>query len=59
MFGAKNEIVKNSIDWISIVGDGYVSLLQMLVIPLIFVSLVGAFTQLKMTTKIRKLLQVS
>ena len=55
MFGAKNEIVKNSIDWISIVGDGYVSLLQMLVIPLIFVSLVGAFTQLKMTTKIRKI----
>jgi sodium/dicarboxylate symporter family protein len=34
MFGAKNEIVENSIDWISIVGDGYVSLLQMLVIPL-------------------------
>ena len=55
MFGAKSDIVKNSIDWISIVGDGYVSLLQMLVIPLIFVSLVGAFTQLKMTTKIRKI----
>ena len=55
IFGANSNIVKNSIDWISIVGDGYVSLLQMLVIPLIFVSLVGAFTQLKMTTKIRKI----
>ena len=55
IFGAKSDIVKNSIDWLSIVGDGYVSLLQMLVIPLIFVSLVGAFTQLKVTTKIRKI----
>ena len=42
-------------DWISIVGNGYVSLLQMLVIPLIFVSLFGAFTQLKVATKIRKI----
>ena len=55
IFGATSSTVTNSMDWISIVGNGYISLLQMLVIPLIFVSLVGAFTQLKVATKIRKI----
>lgn len=55
MFGAKSSVVTDSISWISIVGDGYVSLLQMLVMPLIFVSLVGAFTRLKFSIKIRKI----
>ncbi|CCI82041.1 L-cystine transporter [Lactobacillus hominis] len=55
MFGAKSKIIVDSMQWLGIVGDGYISLLQMLVIPLIFVSLVGAFTQLKMGTKIRKI----
>lgn len=55
IFGANSSTVKNSMDWLSIVGDGYISLLQMLVIPLIFVSLVGAFTQLKFAGKIRKI----
>lgn len=55
MFGANSSTVKDSMEWISIVGDGYISLLQMLVIPLIFVSLVGAFTQLKFADKIKKI----
>ncbi|WP_297816118.1 L-cystine transporter [uncultured Lactobacillus sp.] len=55
MFGAKSQVVTQSMQWLGIVGNGYISLLQMLVIPLIFVSLVGAFTQLKMGTKIRKI----
>lgn len=55
IFGAKSLVISQSMDWLSIVGDGYISLLQMLVIPLIFVSLVGAFTQLKVTEKIHKI----
>lgn len=55
MFGAKSQVITQSMQWLGIVGDGYISLLQMLVIPLIFVSLVGAFTQLKMGAKIRKI----
>lgn len=55
LFGSNSKIIKGSISWISIVGDGYVSLLQMLVIPLIFVSLVGAFTELKVAANIKKI----
>lgn len=52
-FGATSKVVTAAIDWISIAGDGYIALLQMLIIPLIFVSLVGAFTRLKVTKNLR------
>lgn len=52
-FGATSKVVTTAIDWISIAGDGYIALLQMLVIPLIFVSLVGAFTRLKVTKNLK------
>jgi len=42
IFGAESEVTIGAISWINIVGNGYVSLLQMLVMPLIFVSIVGA-----------------
>ncbi|MFS7389607.1 L-cystine transporter [Carnobacterium maltaromaticum] len=46
ILGAESEVTIGAISWINIVGNGYVSLLQMLVMPLIFVSIVGAFTKL-------------
>ncbi len=54
-FGATSKIVTTAIDWISIAGDGYIALLQMLIIPLIFVSLVSAFTKLNATKNLRKI----
>lgn len=54
-FGATSKIVTNAIDWLNIVGGGYVALLQMLITPLIFVSLVGAFIKLKLSTNIRRI----
>ncbi|WP_044639982.1 L-cystine transporter [Risungbinella massiliensis] len=48
-YGAKSEIIKSTIDWFNIVGKGYVSLLQMLVIPLVFISILSAFTKSKLS----------
>ena len=41
-FGTDSKITTQSMEWIGIVGNGYVAFLQMLVIPLVFVSIVGA-----------------
>ncbi|MEE8824531.1 L-cystine uptake protein TcyP [Lentilactobacillus sunkii] len=55
IYGATGKITTNAIDWINIVGNGYIALLQMLIIPLIFVSLVGAFTKLKVSQNLRRI----
>ncbi|WHY86932.1 L-cystine transporter [Neobacillus novalis] len=55
IYGTTHEVTAGSIDWFSIVGSGYVKLLQMVVMPLIFISIVGAFTKLKLTKNIGKI----
>jgi uncharacterized protein len=55
IYGTTHEVTVNSIDWFNIVGGGYVRLLQMVVMPLVFVSIVGAFTKLKLTKNIGKI----
>src|SRR5699024_3210278 len=55
IFGLENEVVTQSLEWIKIVGNGYVSLLQMLIMPLVFVSIVSAVTRMKESSKIRKI----
>lgn len=55
LFGVKSYVTTTAVDWINIVGTGYVSLLKMLVIPLISVSLISAFTRLEVTTKLRRI----
>jgi L-cystine uptake protein TcyP (sodium:dicarboxylate symporter family) len=42
-------------DWTGIVADGYVALLQMLVVPLVFISIVGAFTKIQESGKLGKI----
>ena len=37
IYGADSKTLEQSTDWFSIVGDGYVALLQMIVMPLIFI----------------------
>ncbi len=53
--GTDHQAVKEVIPWIDIVGTGYISFLQMLVIPLVFVSIVSAFTRLNVTEKLGKI----
>lgn len=39
IFGAGNEVITTSNTWINIIGSGYVRLLNMIVIPLVFVAI--------------------
>lgn len=55
IFGTEHAAVVTSLDWIQVVGNGYVALLQMLIMPLVFVSIVSAFTRMKESGKIGKI----
>ena len=55
IFAPDSVVTTAAIDWISIVGSGYVHFLQMLIIPLIFVSIVGAFTKIEETKNLGKI----
>ncbi len=51
IYGAESKTLEQSTDWFSIVGDGYVALLQMIVMPLIFISIVAAFSKIQIGEK--------
>lgn len=55
VWGSDSSITQAFIDWANIVGSGYVRFLQMLIMPLIFVSIVGAFTKIEETGKLGKI----
>ncbi|KEZ48375.1 MULTISPECIES: L-cystine transporter [Metabacillus] len=55
IYGPENEVLLESIGWYSIVGSGYVKLLQMIVMPLVFISILSAFTKLKLSGNIGKI----
>ena len=55
IYGTDSEITTGTIDWLNIVGSGYVKLLQMVVMPLVFISIVGAFTKLMITKNLGKI----
>lgn len=55
LFGTTSEITTQAMSWIRIFGSGYVRLLQMLVMPLVFVSIVGAFTKMQVSKKLGKI----
>lgn len=54
VYGTESDIISSSIDWFNIVGSGYVSFLKMIVMPLVFISILSAFTKLKMTSNLGK-----
>ncbi|KAB1991496.1 L-cystine transporter [Haemophilus parainfluenzae] len=49
------ETVKTALDWINVVGGGYVRLLQMIVMPLVFVSILSAITRLNQAGSLGKI----
>ncbi|WP_269775446.1 L-cystine transporter [Bacillus siamensis] len=55
IYGPASHIVTQTADWFNIAGSGYVKLLQMIVMPLVFISILGAFTKLKLTHNIGKI----
>lgn len=46
VYGTDSEILSDSVQWFNLVGNGYVKLLQMIVMPLVFISILSAFTKL-------------
>lgn len=44
IFGPTSEVIVTSSDWVNIVGSGFVSLLQMLIMPLVFFAILRTFT---------------
>ncbi|MFC0273033.1 L-cystine transporter [Metabacillus herbersteinensis] len=55
IYGTASEVISGTIDWFNIVGSGYVTLLQMVVMPLVFISILGAFTKIKLSNNIGKI----
>ena len=55
VYGTASEVTSTSMEWFNIVGSGYVKLLQMVVMPLVFISIVGAFTKIKLSKNLGKI----
>ena len=53
--GREGEAAAVALDWMSVVGQGYIALLKMLVMPLVFVAIVGAFTRTKISENLRRI----
>jgi len=53
VYGA-GSVINRSIDWFNLVGNGYVRLLQMLIMPLVFVSIVTAFTKMELRDNVAR-----
>ncbi|GBU60261.1 L-cystine transporter [Staphylococcus aureus] len=55
IYGTHSNVIASTSDWFNIVGQGYVALLQMIVMPLIFISIVAAFTKIQIGEKFAKI----
>lgn len=55
LYGENSAVVKESISWFNIVGNGYVQLLQMVVMPLVFVSILSAVARLHNASSLGKI----
>ena len=59
VYGAGSEQLTASIQWFNIVGNGYVKLLQMVVMPLVFVSILSAVIKLHNASSLGKISVIS
>ena len=55
VYGSDNPVLKESISWFNIVGNGYVQLLQMIVMPLVFASILSAVAKLHNASSLGKI----
>lgn len=46
VYGTGSTVLQESVQWFNLVGKGYIKLLQMVVMPLVFVSILGAVIKL-------------
>ncbi|HCH01930.1 MAG TPA: L-cystine transporter [Vibrio sp.] len=45
-YGEGNPVIKNTLDWVNVVGSGYVGLLKMVIMPLVLISMISAVVKL-------------
>ena len=55
LYGAASAVTMQTNVWVAIVGTGYVNLLKMIVIPLVFVAITVAITNIKQTRQFGKM----
>ncbi len=55
IYGPTNAVLKESITWFNIVGNGYVQLLEMIVMPLVFASILSAVAKLHNASSLGKI----
>ncbi|MBT5187892.1 MAG: cation:dicarboxylase symporter family transporter [Kordiimonadaceae bacterium] len=55
IYGVDSTELSNTLEWTNIIGDGYLSLLKMVTIPLILVTLISATSQIKNLSSIGKI----
>ncbi|KTC40578.1 L-cystine transporter tcyP [Pseudomonas putida] len=55
VYGAGHPVLKSTIGWLELVGNGYVQLLQMIVMPLIFASILSAVARLHNASSLGKI----
>lgn len=55
VFGPGGVVVEGTVEWVGLVGGGYVRLLQMIVMPLVLVSILSAVTRLDDAGKLGKI----
>ncbi|WP_428773244.1 L-cystine transporter [Vibrio sp.] len=46
-FGEGNPVIKDILEWVNVVGRGYVGLLKMIIMPLVLVSMIAAVVKLE------------
>nr|WP_304944965.1 MULTISPECIES: cation:dicarboxylase symporter family transporter [unclassified Snodgrassella] len=54
IYGASSPVIRTSVQWFDVVGNGYVQLLQMVVMPLVFASILSAVARLHNAAQLGK-----
>ncbi|CAM3271608.1 L-cystine transporter [Filibacter tadaridae] len=55
IYGQSSFIISESAEWINIAGNGFITLLRMLVMPLVFFAILSAFTKSKLANDFGKI----
>ena len=55
IYGTESEVLNQTMPWYNILGTGYVKLLQMIAMPLVFISILIAFTKLTIGKNLGKM----
>ena len=55
IYGDNSDVIAQSVNWFNIVGNGYVQLLQMIIMPLVFASILSAVARLHNAASLGKI----